>query len=361
MNGKGKLFALAVTVILLSTLVSLESTVKASTPRTIIVPDDFTTIKGAINNASDGDTVLVRAGTYNGSLGISKSISLIGENAQNTIITSQHNFRYGKYSSAILVEDRANTVTISGFTIKTNDAGIYIYETAGSATITNNIITCSSGDYSIGIEGAGSGYTTISSNTINGVGQEGISIQNPSETDVHNNFVSGYHLGISISKVTVRIHDNTITHNDRGVYLQGNPLTFNNNNIFDNNQYSVYPSFVPDIDATYNWWGTTDPDAINQTIAHYNAVNYPLVNVNFIPFLTEYNPQAMPNPSSPVLIPTRTPSPTPSVSPAPSIIPTSSPTNAVPEFPSWAISLLLSLMVVVAGLLVYHKKYKNSF
>jgi len=46
------------------------------------------------------------------------------------------------------------------------------------------------------------------------------------------------------------------------------------------------------------------------------------------------------------------------VSTSPSPNPT--PTPTVPEFPSWAIPLLLSLMVVAAGLLVYHKKYERE-
>jgi hypothetical protein len=46
--------------------------------------------------------------------------------------------------------------------------------------------------------------------------------------------------------------------------------------------------------------------------------------------------------------------------PAPSIAPTPSSTNAFPEFPSWAIPLLLSLIVTAAGFLVYFKKRKHN-
>jgi hypothetical protein len=45
-----------------------------------------------------------------------------------------------------------------------------------------------------------------------------------------------------------------------------------------------------------------------------------------------------------------------SVSPSPN--PT--PTPTVPEFPSWTIPLLLTIMVASAGLLVYHKKHKHN-
>jgi hypothetical protein len=41
-------------------------------------------------------------------------------------------------------------------------------------------------------------------------------------------------------------------------------------------------------------------------------------------------------------------------------IPTSTPTPTVPEFQSWTISLLLSIMLATAGLLVYHKKHKHN-
>ncbi len=47
-----------------------------------------------------------------------------------------------------------------------------------------------------------------------------------------------------------------------------------------------------------------------------------------------------------------------STSTSPSPNPT--PTPSIPEFPSWTVPLLLSTMLVVAGLLVYHKKHKHN-
>ncbi len=52
----------------------------------IIVPDDFPTINQAIQNAIDGDTVLVRQGMYNETLVIDKAITLRGEDTDSTII-----------------------------------------------------------------------------------------------------------------------------------------------------------------------------------------------------------------------------------------------------------------------------------
>src|SRR4030042_7035615 len=65
-----------------------------SDPSTWIVDDDgpadFSTIQEAINAADDGDTVFVRNGTYYEHIVINKTISLIGENPEDTIIDAEH-------------------------------------------------------------------------------------------------------------------------------------------------------------------------------------------------------------------------------------------------------------------------------
>ena len=58
--------------------------------KTIVVPDDYSTITDAVNHASDGDVVFVKNGIYNESLVIDKSISLVGEDVKNTIIEGTH-------------------------------------------------------------------------------------------------------------------------------------------------------------------------------------------------------------------------------------------------------------------------------
>ena len=49
------------------------------------------------------------------------------------------------------------------------------------------------------------------------------------------------------------------------------------------------------IDATNNWWGTTDPQAINLSIRDYKY-DFGLGTVSFVPFLTEPNPEATSHP-----------------------------------------------------------------
>jgi hypothetical protein len=50
----------------------------------------------------------------------------------------------------------------------------------------------------------------------------------------------------------------------------------------------------------------------------------------------------------------------PETSTSTSPTPNPTPTPTVPEFPSWTISSLLSLMVTISGLLAYHKKHKRN-
>ena len=104
--------------------------------RTILVPDDFSTIIAAVGNATDGDTIFVKKGTYNEpinqTLVINKSISVIGENVSDTTlllhpplvpIVMFPDTRLVGYDFAVKIQDQASLV---GLTITSNGAGISI-------------------------------------------------------------------------------------------------------------------------------------------------------------------------------------------------------------------------------------------
>ena len=93
-------------------------------PRTIVVPDEYSTIQEAIDVADDGDTVFVKKGTYQEQvLEINKSILVLGEDKSKTIINFDppvvnYTFYFHTlqaHATAITID--ANDVKFSGFTI----------------------------------------------------------------------------------------------------------------------------------------------------------------------------------------------------------------------------------------------------
>ena len=100
------------------------------------VPTDYSTIQGAINNASNGDTINISAGTYIpanlnwdgfGYLRVNKSLILVGVGSLNTIINGQHLHSViggGSHATCLWLE--SSNVTLKGLTIKGCDWGIRV-------------------------------------------------------------------------------------------------------------------------------------------------------------------------------------------------------------------------------------------
>ena len=102
---------------------------------TIYVPDDYPTIQQAVDNATDGDTIFVRNGTYPENIRIDeKDLMIEGEDRDTTRIDGGGSGNCVRVSSA--------DVTISAFTIKNagGNYGVYAYRSDLSihnATIMN--------------------------------------------------------------------------------------------------------------------------------------------------------------------------------------------------------------------------------
>ena len=183
-------------------------------------PYNYTSIQYAINDANDGDTVFVyddSAPYYvRSSLFILKSIKLIGENKETTIIDQSRESPIFT-SSIIDIYSNADGVTISGFTIRKSgdfwfDYGIQI--NSNNNTISDNIIE--------------NNYMGI---VINGY-----------ETFGHNNTISNNIIksnlngGLLFYKSTNNIiENNTFSDNIGGLILDTGA---NNNNILDNVFYN---------------------------------------------------------------------------------------------------------------------------
>ncbi len=150
---------LAVTILVLGLpfiLYSISETeiVKAE-PKTIVVPDDFRKIVDAVGNATEGDTIFVKKGTYeikspdvNDTLllfgiEITKTLSIIGEDPEKTVIVFPPDTRYGfplLFSNKLGFYFSADNCVISSLTIKNCDFGVCLH---GNRATVSNIITSS--------------------------------------------------------------------------------------------------------------------------------------------------------------------------------------------------------------------------
>jgi len=119
-------FATVGVLIILFFVIIQSNTLASTSSSTIKVPEDFPTIQEAIDNAIDGDTILVAAGTYPENLSIRKGITLSGgwDNLFETqsVGDSTINGDYKGRVISITCVTSDTLVTVNGFTIKNGNA-----------------------------------------------------------------------------------------------------------------------------------------------------------------------------------------------------------------------------------------------
>ena len=144
-------------------------------PRTIVVPDDYSALVSAISNANNGDMIFVRNGTYEGPINqtiiIDKTLSIVGESIDNTIINLYPAYNvtwiltapFFNYSDAIAIT--ANNCNLFNLTVIISNPGGYISATGNQLQIIGNNITTGP---STGVTVNGS-YCNISDNVLGGM------------------------------------------------------------------------------------------------------------------------------------------------------------------------------------------------
>ncbi len=95
------------------------TTTASARPRADLIVNPGESIQAAIDAASDGDTIIVNAGTYTESLTLSKPVSLTGVNSDTTIIHAMAGQRVLTVTGATI----SNSVVISGLTFTGGYAG----------------------------------------------------------------------------------------------------------------------------------------------------------------------------------------------------------------------------------------------
>ena len=104
--------------------------------QTIYVPDDYSKIQWAVANATVGDVVIVRDGTYIENVVINVSITLRSENGSSNCTIRALN------TASPVISVLANDVQIIGFTIEGTQTGVAgISVTGDNCYISENLIT----------------------------------------------------------------------------------------------------------------------------------------------------------------------------------------------------------------------------
>lgn len=158
-------------------------------------PNNYSKIQDAIDNASDGDIVFVYdiSSPYYENIVINKSISLIGEDRNTTVIDGFNN-------GVVIKINNCSYVNIHGFTI--NDGGykhlediLILFDSCDNCIVSNNFLnnTDPSGVYYVT-----TGVYLLESNTIqikNNIIYDGLSIalgKSNDNTIAHNKLLKGY-------------------------------------------------------------------------------------------------------------------------------------------------------------------------
>jgi len=158
----------------------------------IYVPDDYAKIQWAIDNASAGDTIIVRDGLYEENLKVYKKLTLRSENgSRNCIIKALDPSFHIFYVTA-------DCVNISGFNITGAitefpywPAGIYLFGAKYCRILNNNIHHIWDGIELEGDVNDTSSYNIISSNNVSYCIENGIELDPYSDNNtVTNNIIS---------------------------------------------------------------------------------------------------------------------------------------------------------------------------
>jgi parallel beta-helix repeat protein len=240
----------------------------------IYIPDTFPTIQDAVNNVTNGSTIIVRPGTYTENVIIDRELKIIAgsENISDTFVMPE-------VANEPVFSVKANNVTIRGFSITDNvcnsNAGVSLDNVMGCNIAENEI-----GNMTYGILLSNSSSNNVVLNRIISHGDSGICVTNTSNNNtLANNTISAFsYCGIILNSSCYNLMtNNTVTLNDAGIRFvnSGNNTLYNN--IITSNYYGVnlnrsddnqiYDNYFNNennaLDDGYNVWNHTEMLGMN--------------------------------------------------------------------------------------------------
>ncbi len=216
----------------------------------VFVPENYTTIQQAVDNAEPGDTVIVAAGTYEENVEVDKSLAIESINGSlNCVVRA-------KSTDSHVFKVTADYVSINGFSVtgttRFEKGGIYVE--ANNCNITDNNVY----DNAVGIFLSNASANKVKNNTVSR-NEFSTLIRYSNSNIFSNNTFSASQYGVTMrySQDNILFH-NQVFDNNYGVYIAYSKMnTLYLNNFVDNNKLISSRSTTS--------WNTTEPVPYNYT------------------------------------------------------------------------------------------------
>lgn len=230
-------------------------------------PGNYSKIQDAVDNASDGDIIFVYSGTYYEHVNVDKSIRLVGEDKNTTIIDGG--------GSGNVIKIIKNHVEIMNFTVTNGAYGFWIFssgniiikniirnnidgiwlQSSGNNSIIGNIVSDSIYD-GIVLYRSSNG-NTIEGNKVQKSGYDGIILYSSSDNNTikgntaQNNTYYGIVLDSSNSNTII---ENTVQYNNYyGIILNSsNNNVIKHNNFINNRRHAFFMKW--NVIPSFNLW-----------------------------------------------------------------------------------------------------------
>lgn len=264
----------------------------------------YKNIQDAINKSFPGYTIFVKNGFYNENLLINKTLTLDGEDENNTVINGNNNGDVITVSapkvkiSSFTIQNSGNSIlnagiktlfldsniTINNNILKYNNIGIflnYAYEQSSNLVIDNIIYNNKRGIYS-----HWSNNNHIENNIIKNNNDAGIEFIRSQNAIIINNQISDnidYGLSILGDSNNNLIKENKIENNGIGIYFESSHKNLiTKNNLIDNDKQSYFDNSLMN-KWRHNYWNDWEKILPRKITGVIGIKNFPWLNFDWFP------------------------------------------------------------------------------
>lgn len=215
--------------------------------------ENYSSIQEAVNNAQNGDTILVSPGVYRENVNVNKELTIISSELSGDRVN--RTYVIGAVPTNDVFGVSSSNVTISGFHIVGGPSGIDGYQEVGlyldgvqNCLLSNNTLMLN--DAGIALNNS---QRNLLDNNIIGLGNDGISLSRSNENRLLNNMVTTNSEGIRMDNSTNNTFlNNTIDSNEIGIVLATSRMNMLEHNLVSRNNNGVILTDMSESNTLFN-------------------------------------------------------------------------------------------------------------